>query len=147
VDDGFRYQVTTRCPAPVAAAVLADITHQVQVHPLIESVDQVAAPPGVLRGYRVTDRVRLGPIALRVVYQADLLSASDHEIVSVARQRPGIVVRNRTTLSDRADGGTDVTVEITVSAPWPLFGFTLGQARRAHAEVARRLGPLLDRSA
>ena len=139
----FSYSVTTHCPPERAAAVLADIGHQRAVHPLIIDIQEQPPRPGALRSYRITDRVPFGPVRLRVTYAADLLSAAPNEVVSLARQRPATTVRNRTLIARRPNL-TEITVEITITAPRLLQPYVVRQARRAHAAVARRLGPYLD---
>ena len=85
----------------------------------------------------------MGPLRFPVTYQADVLLAGDDEIVTVARQQPGTTVRNHTRL--RVEGDLlRIDVEITLTAPAPLFGYAFRQARAAHLGLASRLGAVLD---
>jgi hypothetical protein len=84
--------------------------------------------------------VPLGPVRLRVNCAADLLSAGQNKEVSLARQRPATTARNRTLIA-RWPNLTEITVEITVTAPRLLPAYVVRPARRAHAALARRRAP------
>ncbi|MEV4541289.1 SRPBCC family protein [Micromonospora echinaurantiaca] len=142
--DSFSYTVQARCPVAEAAALLADPTRQVELHPLIVRVRRVRTRPGARASYAITDRLAAGPLRFPVTYRADVLVADADEIVTVARQWPATTVRNRTRLGVEPDG-VRIDVEITLTAPAPLFGYAFRQARSAHLGLAARLGALLDR--
>jgi hypothetical protein len=134
----FRYEVRADAGVDEAVALLSDFSRHTELHPLIVRVVQASAPDGVLRRYEITDRLAVGPLRFPVTYTADVLVAGPDRVVTVARQQPGTTVRNDTRLSS-VDGGLCADVEITLTAPAPLFGFAFRQARAAHAVLADRL--------
>ncbi|WP_422755128.1 SRPBCC family protein [Micromonospora sp. WMMD708] len=141
--ESFSYTVQARCSPAEAMELLSDLSRQEELHPLIVRVRRLAARPGALASYAITDRLELGPLRFPVTYQADVLLAGDDEIVTVARQQPGTTVRNHTRL--RMEGDLlRIDVEITLAAPAPLFGYAFRQARAAHLGLASRLGAVLD---
>ncbi|NYF54529.1 SRPBCC family protein [Micromonospora purpureochromogenes] len=144
--ESFSYTVQARCSRADAVALLSDPARQGELHPLIVRVRQLPTRPGARASYAITDRLELGPLRFPVTYQADVLVVSDDEIVTVARQQPGTTVRNHTRLQDEGDV-LRIDVEITLSAPAPLFGYAFRQARAAHLGLASRLGAVLDRKA
>ncbi|MBY8873829.1 SRPBCC family protein [Micromonospora sp. PLK6-60] len=145
--DTFSYSVQARCTAADAVALLSDLTRQGELHPLIVRVRELPPRPGARASYAITDRLAVGPLHFPVTYQADVLVATEDEIVTVARQQPATTVRNHTRLRREADGVLRVDVEITLSAPAPLFAYAFRQARSAHLALASRLGEVLDRDA
>jgi hypothetical protein len=138
----FRYQVRARASAADAVALLSDYSRHTELHPLIVRVEQVAAPAGVLRRFRITDRLAFGPVRFPITYTADVLTADVDRVVTLARQSPATTVSNDTTLSE-VDGDLVADVEITLTAPTVLFGFAFRQARAAHAVLAERLRAVL----
>ncbi|MFF5055281.1 SRPBCC family protein [Micromonospora sp. NPDC000663] len=144
--DTFSYTVQARCSAADAAALLSDLTRQGELHPLIVDVRQLPPRPGTLASYSISDRLVAGPLRFRTTYQADVLTSDDDEIVMVARQWPATTVHNHTRLRPESDGLLRVDVEITLSAPAPLFRYAFRQARAAHLALASRLGPALERA-
>jgi hypothetical protein len=134
----FRYQVRARAEAADAVALLCDYTRHTALHPLIVRVAEVPAPDGVLRRYRITDRLTAGPLRFPITYTADVLRADETRVVTVAHQQPATTVRNDTALTV-VDGELIADVEITLTAPTLLFGYALRQATAAHAVLADRL--------
>jgi hypothetical protein len=143
--DSFSYTVQARCLRAEAAELLADLSRQGELHPLIVGVRRLESRPGALASYAIADRLSVGPVHFPVTYQADVLIATDDEVVTVARQQPATTVRNHTRLRDEPDGLVRIDVEITLAAPAPLFGYAFRQARAAHLGLAQRLGAVLDR--
>ncbi|MDZ5445817.1 SRPBCC family protein [Micromonospora sp. 4G57] len=141
----FSYTVQARCTRAEALALLGDLTRQGELHPLIVGVRRLPPRPGALASYAITDRLAVGPLRFPVTYRADVLIATEDEVVTVARQRPATTVRNHTRLRDEPGGVTRIDVEITLTAPAPLFGYAFRQARAAHLGLASRLGAALDR--
>ncbi|AVT36239.1 hypothetical protein [Plantactinospora sp. BB1] len=135
----FRYRVHARCEPSDAMRLLGDVRRQGELHPLIVRVRPRPAGPGALRTDLVTDRLRWGPFRFRITYRADLLRFEADELELLARQWPRTTLRNRTRVSREADGLVRVDVEITLSAPAPLFGYAFRQAQAAHLELATRL--------
>ncbi|RKN51345.1 SRPBCC family protein [Micromonospora endolithica] len=145
--DSFTYTVQARCTPAEALALLADPRRQADLHPLIVRVRRVPSRPGALSSYTITDRLPVGPLRLPTSYHADVLVAEPDEVVTVARQWPATTVRNHTRLRSEPDGVLRIDVEITLTAPAPLFRYAFGQARAAHLTLASRLGAALDRPA
>ena len=134
----FTYSIEAPCDAATAVALLADPRRSGELHPLIQSVEEVPVQPGALASYRITDLLPLGPLRLPIVYEADVLTASPTDVVTVARQRPRTTVRNETLVTDSAHG-VDIAVTITMTAPTLLFGYAFRTARAAHLELAQRI--------
>jgi hypothetical protein len=121
------------------------VERQAELHPLIVRVRPRPPAPGVLRSQLVTDRLGWGPFRFRITYQADTLRIGADEIVMVARQWPRTTVHNHTRLTQEPDGLVRVDVEITLSAPAPLYPYAFRQARAAHLSLASRLPAALHR--
>ncbi|MEV4756382.1 SRPBCC family protein [Micromonospora sp. NPDC049559] len=140
----FRYTIQAHCELADAVALLSHFDRQAALHPLIVRVRELPAPPGVLRAYRINDRLAVGPLRFRTSYRADVLRATEDEVVSVARQWPSTRLENNARLRREPDGLVRVDVEITLSAPAPLFPYAFRQARTAHLALATRLRETLD---
>jgi len=134
----FTYAIDAPCDAATAADLLGDPRRNGELHPLIQSVAVAPTQPGAIASYRITDRLPLGPLRLRIVYEADVITRSETHVVTVARQRPRTTVRNDTRI-DSVDGGVAITVSITITAPTPLFGYAFRTARAAHLELGERI--------
>ncbi|MFC4022154.1 SRPBCC family protein [Micromonospora sp. GCM10011542] len=144
--DTFSYTVQARCSLAEAAALLGDLTRQGELHPLIVRVRQLPPRPGARASYAITDRLAAGPLRFPITYRADVLINDGDEIVTVARQWPATTVRNHTRLRAEPDGLVRIDVEITLTAPAPLFRYAFREARAAHLALATRLGAALDRT-
>ncbi|MDG4805538.1 SRPBCC family protein [Micromonospora sp. WMMD1120] len=142
--DTFSYTVQARCSLAEAAALLSDLTRHGELHPLIVQVRQVPARPGAQASYTINDRLAAGPLRFRTTYHADVLVVEDDEIVMVARQWPATTVRNHTRLRSEPDGLVRIDVEITLTAPSPLFRYAFRQAQAAHLALAARLAAALN---
>jgi hypothetical protein len=140
----FTYGVRARCTLSKARDLLSDVTRQGELHPLILEVRELPPAPGALRSYAITDRLAFGPVRFRITYHADTLSLTDHEIVTVARQRPATTLRNTVRLSEVGDGTVDISVTIDLTAPTLLHGVALRTGRAAHLELAQRIKAVLD---
>lgn len=139
----FDYTVRARTTVAAARAFISDLTRQGELHPLIVRVESRAPRPGALSGYAITDRLQWGPVRFRVTYRADVLQVTEDEVVTEARQWPRTTVRNHTRLSAEPPG-VRVDVQITLTAPKPLFGYAFRQARQAHLALADRLRSALE---
>ncbi|MGW4461683.1 SRPBCC family protein [Micromonospora sp. NBC_01796] len=142
--DNFHYTVQARCSRADAVRLFADLSAQADLHPLIIRVEPRPARPGALRSYTISDRLAWGPFTFRTSYQADILTANEDEVVAVARQWPNTTVRNHARLSSEPDGITRIDVQITLSAPGPLFAYAFRQARTAHLALGSRIQATLD---
>jgi len=138
----FTYTIEAPCNAATAVALLGDPRRSGELHPLIQSVDEVSPQPGAIASYRITDLLPLGQLRLRIVYEADVIEATETDVVTLARQRPATTVRNHTRLAT-VDAGVAITVQITLAAPALLFGYAFRTARAAHLELGERIGQRL----
>ena len=138
----FDYEIVAPATVAQAMALLGDMARLPELHPLIVAVQTVAAVPGALESYRITDRLRWGPIVFPITYEADVLTRTEDRVVTVARQRPATTVENRTRVSPEGDG-VRIVVSMTLSAPTLLFGYAFGQAQTAHHELGRRIARAL----
>lgn len=134
----FEYTIGAPCDAATAVALLGDPRRNGELHPLIQSVAEVSPQPGAIASYRITDLLPLGPLRLRIVYEADVITLTPSQVVTVARQRPATTVRNETLVAS-TDAGVTVTVSITLTAPAALFGYAFRTARAAHLELGERI--------
>ena len=107
------------------------------VHPLIVSVQATSrteTPDGYLQGYRVVDRIPLGPFAMRITYRARLHVRADGDVLTEADQSPGVRLRGTVSFAP-VDGGTRITERIRIAAPRPLASVTTREAVKAHTEM------------
>lgn len=114
-----------------------DLDNLRTLHPLILTVQRTArtvGPDGHVASYRVRDRIPLGRIIFPVTYTATLHVPAVGEVWTEARQFPRVRLRGRVSF-DEADGGTRLTERLSITAPWPLAGFTARQAVAAHAAM------------
>ncbi|RKR87506.1 hypothetical protein BDK92_1784 [Micromonospora pisi] len=142
--DVFQYTVQAKCGRGEAVRLLTDLAAQADLHPLIIRVQPRPPRPGALRSYTISDRLAWGPVRFRTTYQADVLSATEDEVVTVARQWPNTTLRNHARLRSDMDGVTTIDVQITLAAPAPLFAYAFRQARTAHLALGARLRDTLD---
>jgi hypothetical protein len=140
----WSYGLTARCRLEDAEALLADVTKQGRLHPLIIDVTELPAVPGALRSFAIKDRLKMAGVPFTITYVADLLSRTGTEIVTVARQQPRTTLRNVTRLTDNGDGTVTVDVEVTMTAPSLLHGYALKTGRKAHLELAERIKDVLE---
>jgi len=138
----FDYIIEAPCSPATAVALLGDLRRQGELHPLIVEVKQLPARAGAIESYAITDRLKVGPITFRIVYDADVVERTASVISTVARQRPGTVVHNQTTVS-QTDDGVRVTVKIELTAPTLLFRYAISTAETAHRELGRRIAARL----
>jgi hypothetical protein len=107
------------------------------VHPLIVSVQATSrteTSEGYLQGYRVVDRIPLGPFTMRITYRARLHVRTDGEVMTEADQSPGVRLRGTVSFAP-IDGGTRITERIRIAAPRPLATVTTREAVKAHIEM------------
>jgi polyketide cyclase/dehydrase/lipid transport protein len=127
-------------------AFLADLHRHRELHPLIERVDDLPGHPGrpTVRRYRVTDRMRLGPLAFRITYVAEIEPFAPDLILGAAWQSPGIEVRTRYRITPTPAGGTLLHEEVLLKAPLLLVGYAHRQAEAAHRETFAKLKVVLE---
>ncbi|GAA5200385.1 hypothetical protein GCM10023322_78150 [Rugosimonospora acidiphila] len=141
---GFSYDVRARCRLDEAVALMADVPRIAAVHPLAVQARELPPPPGALRRTAITSRLALGPLRFHITYQADVLSVTEDEVVTVARQRPATTLRNHTRLREDGDGEVHLHVEITFESPYLLFPYGFRQAQYAHRGLARGIKAVLE---
>ena len=143
----FSYDIVAAGHAHDAWPLLTEYSKHAALHPFIVNVEKLPTADGSLRSYRITDRLRLGPIPFRVRYLTDVLEVDAARVVTVARQRPRTIVKNETELVDGADGTVHAHTTVTMTAPLLLFGYAFRQLRIAHEGLAVRLREEIERVA
>ena len=114
-----------------------DLDNLRALHPLIVAVQRTArtvGPDGYVSDYRVQDRIPFGRSSLPVTYTATLHVPVVGDVWTEARQFPRVRLRGRVSF-DEVDEGTRLTERLSISAPWPLTGYTARQAVAAHAAM------------
>lgn len=148
----FEQSMTVAAPVERVRAALATLTAHDRLHPLIVSVQAlpggVAADGSALSRYRIVDRVRMGPLTLRVTYRAEIAVDATGAVVSDAYQSPSVhlhVVARLTALPATDDAPqTRVDETVTVEAPRLLLGYVRAQAQRSHQELYANLKRWLE---
>jgi hypothetical protein len=143
----FAYTLRPRCAVADAVRLLSDFRGHTALHPFIVKVTEVPPVDGAVRSFRIDDRLAWGPFRFTTTYTADVLTVTDREVVTLARQRPGTTVHNHTRLCPEPDGTLRIDVTITLTAPDLLFGYAFRQAQRAHHALADRLRRALESAA
>lgn len=139
---GFRLGVEIDAGADRVRDALADLHVLADLHPLIESIEElprdVTSPD--TRHYRVVDRIAVGPLSLRVTYEAWLRIASRDEVRGRAEQFPRVRLDTVYRLRPGArPGATAVDEVVRVEAPWGLRAWVCRAAEAAHHETLVRL--------
>ena len=145
--DSFSYDVVARGHAHDAWPLLTEYSKHAALHPFIINVEKLPTAEGSLRSYRITDRLRFGPMPFRVRYLTDVVAVEDSRVTTVARQKPATVVENITELRDSDDGMVVAHTTITMTAPAILFPYAFRQLRIAHEGLAHRLREKIERVA
>lgn len=104
------------------------------VHPLVVSVRSLSRTQiadGYEQTYRVVDRIPVGMLNLRVSYWARLRVPAHGDVMTEARQFPGVRLSGRVSFQPGA-AGTLVTERLRISAPRPLAAMTVREAVNAH---------------
>jgi len=104
------------------------------VHPLIVSVQTISrteGPDGHRQSYRVKDRIPLGPLTIKITYEARLDVPRDGDVLTEADQSPGVRLRGRVSF-EPIDAGTRITERILIAAPRPLAPMTTREGVKAH---------------
>ena len=124
-------------PADEVRDFYVDLDNIRLVHPLIVSVQAMSrtqTPDGYQQSYRVVDRIPLGPLTIKITYQARLHVPHDGDVLTEADQSPGVRLRGRVGF-EPIDGGTRVTERIRIAAPRPLAPMTTREGVKAHIEM------------
>jgi len=111
-----------------------DLNHMKLVHPLVVSVRTTSrseTADGYTQSYRIADRIPLGLFTLRISYRARLHVPVNGNVITEARQFPGVRLHGTVTF-EQIDGGTRVIERLRIAAPRPLAAVTTHQAVNAH---------------
>jgi hypothetical protein len=140
----WEYGVTARCALPEAISLMSDIERLGEIHPLVTKVVPVERAPLALRSYAVTDKLRWGPFRFPITYHADVVSVSDLEVVTAARQRPATTLW--ITSQFQVDGDlVHIAVSVVMRAPTLLFPYAHRTGKAAHLALAGRIREVLER--
>jgi hypothetical protein len=123
-------------PAPPqdVRAFYTDLDNIKVVHPLVVSVRVTARSEladGYHTSYRVKDRIPLGPFTLPTSYTAHLTVPTTGDVLTEARQFPGVRLYGVVSF-DSVGAGTRLVERLTIDAPVPLAGITAREAVTAH---------------
>ncbi len=126
-------------PAPPeeVRAFYADLDNIKTVHPLVVSLrvtERIRTADGHRLTYRVHDRIPLGPFTLPTSYVARLAVPAAGEVITEARQFPGVRLNGVVTFEPEGRGSR-ITERITIEAPRFLAGLTTREAVKAHTEM------------
>jgi hypothetical protein len=141
----FEHEIEIGVPRRDLHAFLLDLSHYADLHPLIESIEEIDRSEALphARRYRVVDRIPIGPFRFRTAYVAALEPVSEYEVQGHAWQSPGIRLTTRYCLED-IEHGTRLIERCSVSAPLLMRRYVIGQARRAHGETLEKMKRLLE---
>ena len=141
----FVHEIEIRVPCARLHAFLCDLRNYVPLHPLIESIQELAATDEMPRArrYRVVDRIPLGPFRLRTVYIAALEPLTEHEVHGHAWHSPGIRLHTIYALQDTVSG-TRLVERVSIEAPRILRRFVVSQTRPSHEETLAKMKVLLE---
>ena len=141
----FVHQIEIGVPRAELHAFLCDLRNYVPLHPLIESIEEMAPTDEMpsARRYRVVDRIPFGPFRLRTQYTAALEPVSEHEVHGHAWQSPGIRLHTAYELQDVASG-TRLVERVSVEAPAILRRYVIRQASQSHEETLAKMKVLLE---
>lgn len=136
-------ELSAEVPAPPTdvRGFYVDLRNMALVHPLVVSVrctEHRTDQTGEYRDYRVRDRIPVGPLAMSVVYHAEVLVTPDGLVRTEARQFPHVRLSG-TVAFDATSTGTLITERIDISAPRPLAAFTVSRAVQAHTSMLARI--------
>lgn len=145
---GARRTVTGDVPAPQRQVrdFYTDLENITRVHPLVVSVRRISGTEAAGAGvstYRVTDRIRVGPLPLRISYRTRIAVDGSGTVTAQARQFPR--VRLDSTVSfEPVEGGTRVTEALHITAPRPLLPITVSEAVNAHTTMLAAMRELFS---
>jgi len=141
----FVHEIDIAVARPRLHEFLCDLENFTALHPLIESITEIAPTDELpnARRYRVVDRVPVGPWRMKAVYTAALGPVSPHEVHGHAWQKPGIRLLTAYELRD-TNTGVHLTERVSVHAPWVLRRFVTGQAKASHLATMKKIKVLLE---
>jgi hypothetical protein len=149
----------------IAAAIervgdfLRHFPNQAEIHPLIAAIHPVAphsrvsfggeplseaAAPAAARYFRVTDRLRAGPLPFSIHYDVVMFEQGPQTLLFYVGQWPGIYLKNLTTWRRGDDGLTHLREEVWVLAPRLLLASVVRIAQKSHGQSLDRLKTRLE---
>ncbi|MDV3126203.1 SRPBCC family protein [Mycobacterium sp. 21AC1] len=140
--------VTGDIPAPPRQVrdFYVNLENITRVHPLVVSVRRTSGTESAgasVRTYRVSDRIRLGPLPLRITYQTCIAVSASGTVTAQARQFPRVGL-DSTVAFEPVDGGTRVTEALHITAPRPLLPLTVTEAVNAHTAMLAAIRELFE---
>ena len=139
----FEHEIYIAAKPKDIVAFLVEHTNHPRFHPLIIAVKEVPAPQNILRRFMITDQLVWGPIHFKINYRADVLEATDNEMLTEAYQSPNTYVTNHSTFTAQGTG-TLMHETITLKAPDLLFNYAFGQAKSSHGELVEELKKVIE---
>lgn len=134
----FEHEIYIEAKPKDIITFLVEHTNHPRFHPLIIAVTEVPAPQGILRRFMITDQLAWGPFHFKINYRADVLKATDSEMITEAYQSPNTYVTNHSTFTVQGTG-TLMHEAITLKSPNLLFKYAFAQAKSSHGELVERL--------
>jgi hypothetical protein len=137
------HTLTEEVPAPPDAVrdFYVDLDNIKVVHPLVVSVTTLSreqTADGYRQTYRVRDRIPLGVLALRVSYWARVEVPARGDVLTEARQFPGVRLCGTVTF-EPIDSGTRLSERLQIAAPRLLAAMTQREAVNAHTTMLCRI--------
>ena len=131
--------VSEEIPAPPNEVrdFYVDLDNIKRVHPLVVAVrttDRRKTADGYVHGYRVQDRIPLGPLHLRISYVARLHVPNTGDVTAEARQFPRVRLLTTVTF-EPIDSGTRIIEHMRIDAPRALAAMTIREAVKAHTAM------------
>jgi hypothetical protein len=131
--------VSEDIPAPPAVVrdFYVDLENIKRVHPLVVAVrptDRHQTAESYTQGYRVQDRIPLGPLNLRISYAARLHVPAVGDVTAEADQFPRVRLRTKVSF-EPIDAGTRITERMHIEAPRVLAAITVREAVKAHTAM------------
>ncbi|MGA7193445.1 MAG: hypothetical protein WBW94_07405 [Anaerolineales bacterium] len=139
----FEHEIYIEAKPQDIVSFLVEHTNHPRFHPLIIDVKEVAAPQGVLRRFMITDQLIWGPLHFKINYRADVLKATDNEMLTEAFQSPETYVTNHSTFTVQGTG-TLMHETITLKSPDLLFNYAFNQAKSSHGELVEGLKKVIE---
>ena len=97
----FEHEIYIEAKPKDVITFLIEHTNHPRFHPLIVAVKEITAPQGILRRFMITDQLVWGPLHFKVKYRADVIQATDNEMLTEAYQFPETYVTNHSTFSHK----------------------------------------------
>jgi hypothetical protein len=138
-----RFELSALVPVAPSEVIdfLVDLTAHRGLHPFLVSATVAgsgSSPLGPWSDWHVEERPTLGPVRYRLRFTARLTRTSEYSMLMLVRAAPGCWLRS-TTVARPAEGGSLLTENTEVTAPWPVLGYMSRTGEAAHARTLSRL--------